>query len=1156
MKSSTFQRLAAVFCVVATSIAFLSAPLLAGESDAERIARINKENAEKGYQWTAGITSVSNLSAEEKQRLLGFLPLPPGREPTAAELTAPAGALFDPAFDWRALNGVTSVKNQGSCGSCWAFAAVGQLEAHVRIYDQRIEDLSEQSVIDCNTWGAGCDGGWAGAAYEVLLNPGAVLEACVPYEARDDRTCRQSSCQVVARISSYTPVANMVSAIKTALATGPVYTAMTVIDNFYDYTGGCYESTTGNPPNHAVLIVGWDDNACGGAGAWIVKNSWGPGWGEDGFFHIKYGVCNIGYSSYQISYIPSIVFVRVNAPAGGEVWNVGENRLITWTTQRETPDSISVYLSIDGGVNYDYTVAHGLVGASSYDWVVPELPVTTARIKVVAYFGGEVGGFDTSDENFQIKGKPYRYVMKTGANIYPYSIPAWAARRIQDAINAAAPGDSILVAAESYTQALTVNKAVFLLGGWSPDFTVRDPETYPTRIRAAGSLVSFLNVSSGVHGVEGFQLRGGTGTYTLLPSNGVYGGGVFSYLSSPVIRGNAIDSCGVANVLDFSAGGAIACYGGTPLVEGNVIASCRAQSGGGIYLYETNAVIRDNTITGCSPNAEFNGTKHGGGVHAYRATATLEDNTIAGNDGYRKGGGVYCYLSPCAISGGSIARNDCNDAGGGVYAERGALSISNAVIRGNTSVSSGGGIYHRAGALDVSNSVFVLNRSSIIGGGVFADSSFGGLANNTFDRNGANYAGGNVFLGTMPSMTVVNNCITNGTLNGFQVNSTANIIFRYNDCFGNTPANVATLVPDSTNASFDPLYADTAAVDYRLLVHSGAIDAGDPAVVDPDGSRSDMGAYGGAGAVMAAPVYVRGLVASPLGGDAIRLVWDDFGSSADWYAVYGSETAGFAPSLATFIGSVPGPDAVFDHGPVSGCRYYRVSGVSAEGYGGGYAAEASACVEEEDLLAPTVTVLYPNGGEVLEAGDTIRVDWEAADNRRVDSVSVYFSSDAGVSYEAVASGRHPDSGLVWVVPAILSDSCLVKVVAYDPGLLTGFDESDSLFAIRDYTDVGGGGDGPSAPRWITALEQNFPNPFNGTTTITYTLGERSPVDLRIFDPAGRVVRVLDRSERGPGRYHAVWDGKDGAGRGVASGIYFCRIKAGKMTQTRKIVYVR
>ncbi len=91
---------------------------------------------------------------------------------------------------------------------------------------------------------------------------------------------------------------------------------------------------------------------------------------------------------------------------------------------------------------------------------------------------------------------------------------------------------------------------------------------------------------------------------------------------------------------------------------------------------------------------------------------------------------------------------------------------------------------------------------------------------------------------------------------------------------------------------------------------------------------------------------------------------------------------------------------------------------------------------------------------------------------------------------------------------------------------------------------------------MTALEQNYPNPFNGTTAIFYSIGERCEVEIKIYDPAGRVIKVLERTQRPPGRYSILWNGSDGAGRGVASGVYFCRIKAGKYAQTRKILYLR
>jgi hypothetical protein len=231
--------------------------------------------------------------------------------------------------------------------------------------------------------------------------------------------------------------------------------------------------------------------------------------------------------------------------------------------------------------------------------------------------------------------------------------------------------------------------------------------------------------------------------------------------------------------------------------------------------------------------------------------------------------------------------------------------------------------------------------------------------------------------------------------------------------------------------------------------------------------------------------------------------------------------------------------------------------VNASGYGGGFSRQASSY--DWDIIPPTVSVAYPNGGETLETGDTIRIDWSAIDNLRVDSVQIYCSENAGRDYTLIEHGWNPDSSCAWVVPSSLSDSCLVKIVAFDPAGRTGFDTSDSCFSIRDYTDVGddgGSDDGTEAPRYVTALEQNYPNPFNGTTTIFYSLAEPCEIDLRIYDPAGRVIRVLERGERPAGRYSVIWNGRDDAGRDVATGVYFCRIKAGKHNDTRKVLYLR
>ena len=186
---------------ILTFLVLLTSFAAAQKTEDEEIAAINDMIARNGYQWTAGKTSVSGLSAEEKKALRGLLPLPEGWGNDLPVITAPQGALYPAALDWRQMAGVSSVKNQLSCGSCWGFAAVGQLESHVLIYDHREEDLSEQQTIDCNTWGADCSGGWVPAAYDLFIAPGSVAESCYPYEARK-AACRQGPCTVVARIET------------------------------------------------------------------------------------------------------------------------------------------------------------------------------------------------------------------------------------------------------------------------------------------------------------------------------------------------------------------------------------------------------------------------------------------------------------------------------------------------------------------------------------------------------------------------------------------------------------------------------------------------------------------------------------------------------------------------------------------------------------------------------------------------------------------------------------------------------------------------------------------------------------------------------------------------------------------------------------------
>jgi len=255
-----------------------------------RLAEIRAAIEASGANWTAEHTTMSVLPREEFLKRLGGDYPPHIRamldtlQPDPADLTRDYPAVWD----WREMEGVTPVKNQGSCGSCWDFAATGATEGNVRIQEGVVLDLSEQQGLDCNDYGSSCDGGWPGATYHVFTDPGAVAEECMPYVAVEGN-CRQRLCDKVAIIDGFQYIAGNVDSYKAALLDGPISSCYTVYEDFNSYGGGCYEHTWGAPEaGHCIVIVGWDDAMCGGAGAWICKNSWGGGWGAAGYFYIKF----------------------------------------------------------------------------------------------------------------------------------------------------------------------------------------------------------------------------------------------------------------------------------------------------------------------------------------------------------------------------------------------------------------------------------------------------------------------------------------------------------------------------------------------------------------------------------------------------------------------------------------------------------------------------------------------------------------------------------------------------------------------------------------------------------------------------------------------------------------------------------------------------
>jgi C1A family cysteine protease len=238
--------------------------------------------------------------------LAGFVQPPdvgdekPQQVPTAYNLVLPE------KWDSREQGaGIPPVRNQKSCGSCWAFGTVGVVEAAVAKYDKQIVDLSEQFVLDCSGKGS-CGGGYW--AYNAFKTKGSAWEKDYPYKAYD-QYCK-SVPEKPYTIESYHSIqAGDREAMKAAIFEhGSVGVTMSVCGSIPGYKGGVYDSNECNnwSTNHIVTLVGWDDTVAhkSGKGAWILRNSWGTSWGTGGYAVWAYGKARIEANPTYVIYKP------------------------------------------------------------------------------------------------------------------------------------------------------------------------------------------------------------------------------------------------------------------------------------------------------------------------------------------------------------------------------------------------------------------------------------------------------------------------------------------------------------------------------------------------------------------------------------------------------------------------------------------------------------------------------------------------------------------------------------------------------------------------------------------------------------------------------------------------------------------------------------
>ncbi len=292
------------------TLTIFSVLLWASLGISQEVELLNQAIGAKGASWIAGDTTMTRLSPRERQKRLGLLEHGlTGEEPM---LFAAAPLVGLPSYyDWRSSGFVTPIRNQGSCGSCWAFATTAAFESYLIIRNNTpgsTLNLSEQVLVSCGKSG-GCGGGYVSGASDYFVTDGLPLESCYPYTATNGACTSACADRIdtAYKLNKWAYVANpympsSVDSIKSALVTyGPLVTTMAVYQDFFSYQSGIYSYVSGSyAGGHAITIVGYDD----ATQSFTVKNSWGSGWGEGGYFRIAYSQLRsvVKFGEWTIAY--------------------------------------------------------------------------------------------------------------------------------------------------------------------------------------------------------------------------------------------------------------------------------------------------------------------------------------------------------------------------------------------------------------------------------------------------------------------------------------------------------------------------------------------------------------------------------------------------------------------------------------------------------------------------------------------------------------------------------------------------------------------------------------------------------------------------------------------------------------------------------------
>ena len=273
---------------------------------------------ESNESYQTGITKFSDLTFQEFSKIYLNLDYDAMAIANFSPVTVKGTNAAPAAFDWRDKGYVSPVKDQAACGSCWAFAAVANLEGLYYGKKKKMVTMSEQMLVDCDTYDSACNGGLMERTFTWLKENGGIMtDADYPYVAYKKTCASDPSKYVDMKINGYkklgpstlgwTPVDE--NEIKEFLyETGPLAIALNA-SPLHSYTGGIVDRTSSQCStygiNHAVTMVGYGHDDAQNKDYWIIKNSWGKSWGEKGYFRIRRGNGTCGVNCYITTAIVS-----------------------------------------------------------------------------------------------------------------------------------------------------------------------------------------------------------------------------------------------------------------------------------------------------------------------------------------------------------------------------------------------------------------------------------------------------------------------------------------------------------------------------------------------------------------------------------------------------------------------------------------------------------------------------------------------------------------------------------------------------------------------------------------------------------------------------------------------------------------------------------